>query len=76
MGADYGRTNETMNAMDNPGKFTPDDYIIEAAPGVVRDTVEAVARKTTGSVSYAKRQKIHPMLPGRRLERGPRRRPT
>ena len=62
MGADYGRTNETMNAMDNPGKFTPDDYIIEAAPGVVRDTVEAVARKTTGSVSYAKRQKIHPKL--------------
>ncbi len=54
-------TDETMNVMIKPGQFTPDDYIIEAAPGVARDSVEAIARKKRGS-AYGKRQKIYPKL--------------
>jgi len=33
-----------MNAMDSEGKFKPDDFLVEAAPGVERLNVEAVRR--------------------------------
>ncbi len=31
-----------MNNMDPSTKFTPDDFLVEAAPGVARHDVEAV----------------------------------
>lgn len=54
-----------MNAIDSGGKFKPEDFVVEAAPGVVRHDVEAVERKkgaTAGQVGYAVRARIYSKL--------------
>ncbi len=54
-----------MNAIDPGGKFKPEDFVVEAAPGVVRHDVEAVERKkgaTAGQVGYAARSRIYSKL--------------
>ncbi len=50
-----------MNALEKPTQFKPDDFIMEAAPGIARSDVNAIDRGATGG-SYATRTKIHPKL--------------
>lgn len=58
-----------MNVMQDQKKLTPDDFITEAAPGVARHDVEAIARKKNilpgvdagpGKIAYAGRQHVYP----------------
>jgi cytochrome c oxidase accessory protein FixG len=58
-----------MNVMQEHKKLTPDDFISEAAPGVARHDVEAVARRKAaaigvdagpGQIAYAGRQRVYP----------------
>jgi len=59
-----------MNSMDPSTKFTPDDFLVEAAPGVVRHDVDAVrqpkAKKAAGADapagSWAAKPNIYPKL--------------
>ena len=52
-----------MNAMDNENSFQADDFISEAAPGIARHDVEAVARRKGGTASsYEVRARIYPKL--------------
>jgi cytochrome c oxidase accessory protein FixG len=51
-----------MNSMDRERSFKPQDFIDEAAPGVVRHDVEAIARRTGGTGGYAARAKVYPKL--------------
>jgi cytochrome c oxidase accessory protein FixG len=48
-----------MNAMDPQNRLTPNDYIVESAPGVVHYDVEAVARSKDQVGGYASRTKIY-----------------
>lgn len=58
-----------MNALDNGGKFKPEDFVAEAAPGITQHDVEAVhrprteAEKASGTrTGYTARTAIYPKL--------------
>lgn len=45
-----------MNNMDSSSKFTPDDFLVEAAPGVARHDVDAVRQPKSKKVASAEAQ--------------------
>jgi cytochrome c oxidase accessory protein FixG len=61
-----------MTAMENPGQFTPEDFLVEAAPGIAKHNVEATrqpkAKKTAAADdgvpkgSWAEKPRIYAKL--------------
>ena len=58
-----------MNAMDPSGHFKPEDFLVEAAPGVAQHDVDAIQRRksvkstdSAGTISYADKPQIYPKL--------------